>query len=90
MKRNHINGKDGGNLYSVRQISSALRLREREAKSGMLNGSRLGCQFKHLLCILFFDQIDVHFMHSGKAVRAHLQHRPPPTDTPFDSRGLHV
>lgn len=46
MKRNHINRRDGRNLYSARQIGRAQRLQEREAKKGMLNDSCLGCQFK--------------------------------------------
>lgn len=46
MKRNHINRRDGRNLYAVRQIGSAPRLQKREAKNGVLNDSCLGCQFK--------------------------------------------
>lgn len=42
MKRNRINGRDNINLYSVKQISSALQLLEQEAKNGMLNYSCLG------------------------------------------------
>lgn len=63
MKRNHIKGREGRNLYSVRQIGSALR----EAKKGVLNDSCLSRQFKHLLCVLFLDQIDLHFTRSVEA-----------------------
>ena len=53
MKGNHINGRDDINLYSVRQISSALHLQEQEAKNGMLNYSCLGLSILNTFCAFF-------------------------------------
>ena len=49
-ERNHINGRDDINLYSVRQISSALYLQEQETKNGMLNYSCLGLSISNTFC----------------------------------------